>query len=93
MPVFTYEAISQEGEKTSGTVPAASRAAALDAVAQRGLVPLAVDEQRPAAQARTSLLRSVGRVSQASVEGCGEKAMGRDPRRRGRRHVAGRRHE
>jgi len=68
MPVFTYEAISQEGEKTSGTVPAASRAAALDAVAQRGLVPLAVDEQRPAAQARTSLLRSVGRVSQASVE-------------------------
>ncbi|HUU90750.1 MAG TPA: type II secretion system F family protein [Phycisphaerae bacterium] len=68
MPVFTYKAIGQEGEKTSGTVPAASRAAALEAVAQRGLVPVAVDEQRPASQTRTNLFGSVGRVSQASVE-------------------------
>ncbi len=68
MPVFTYKAIGQEGEKTSGTVPAASRAAAIEAVAQRGLVPVAMDEQRPAAQARTNLFGSVGRVSQASVE-------------------------
>jgi len=68
MPVFTYKAIGQEGEKTSGAVPAASRAAAIEAVTQRGLVPVAVDEQRPAAQPRTNLFGSVGRVSQASVE-------------------------
>jgi len=68
MPVFTYKAISQGGEVTTGTMPAANRAAALQAVARLGLVPVAVDEQRPAGAARTSLFGSVGRVSQASVE-------------------------
>ncbi len=68
MPVFTYKAISREGEKTSGTVPAPNREAALDQVVEQGLVPVAVAEQRSAAQVRTGLFGSLGRVSQTSVE-------------------------
>jgi len=68
MPVFTYKAIRPDGEKTSGTVPAANRAAALDEVANRGLVPVAVDERAPAARTRTRFLGVGRRVSQASVE-------------------------
>jgi type II secretory pathway component PulF len=68
MPVYTYNAVTQEGEKTSGTVPAASRSADLDEVVQRGLVPVSVDEQEAASESRTTLLATSGRVSQASVE-------------------------
>jgi len=68
MPVFTYTAMTQEGRKTSGTLPAPNRAVALDEVAQKGLVPVTVAEQHPAAHARTSLFGAGGRVSNASVE-------------------------
>ena len=68
MPIFTYKAISPEGEKASGTLPAVNRATALEEVVQRGLVPVTVAEQQPAAEVRTSLFGSAGRVSQASVE-------------------------
>lgn len=68
MPVFTYNAVTQEGEKTSGSVPAANRSAALEEVVQRGLVPVSVDEQTERAEGRTSLFAATGRVSAASVE-------------------------
>ncbi|HUU11370.1 MAG TPA: type II secretion system F family protein [Phycisphaerae bacterium] len=68
MPVFTYTAMTQEGRKTSGTLPAPNRAVALDEVAQKGLVPVTVAEHQPAAHARTSLFGAGGRVSNASVE-------------------------
>ncbi|MFO8013907.1 MAG: type II secretion system F family protein [Phycisphaerae bacterium] len=68
MPVYTYNAVTQDGEKASGTVPAANRSAALDEVVQRGLVPVSVDEQAEGAEQRTSLLAAAGRVSAASVE-------------------------
>lgn len=68
MPVFTYTAMTQEGRKTSGTLPAPNRAVALDEVVQKGLVPVTVAEQHPAAHARTALFGSGGRVSNASVE-------------------------
>jgi len=68
MPVFTYKAIRPDGEKTSGTVSAANRAAALDEVANRGLVAVAVDERAPAARRRARFLGAGRRVSQASVE-------------------------
>src|SRR6476469_2800028 len=46
MGVFTYEALDRAGRRTSGTVPADNRAAAMDAVSGRGLVPVSVEEQR-----------------------------------------------
>jgi type II secretory pathway component PulF len=45
MPVFTYTAVDSKGQRTSGTVPAPDRAAALDAVVQQGLTPALVEEQ------------------------------------------------
>ena len=69
MPVFTYTAVDSKGQRTSGTVPAPTRAAALDAVVQKGLVPASVEEQAAAA-ARQPARRpaGAGRVSQADVE-------------------------
>ncbi len=45
MAVFTYIALDRDGRRTSGTVPADSRAAAMDAVLGRGLSPVSIDEQ------------------------------------------------
>jgi type II secretory pathway component PulF len=68
MPVFTYTAIDAKGQRTSGTVPAPSRAAALDAVVQKGLVPAAVEEQAAETARKPSRRPGSGRVSQADVE-------------------------
>jgi len=68
MPVFTYQAIGQDGRKASGTVPAANRSAALEEVVRRGFVPVSVVEQEDKTSGRTSLFGVTGRVSQASVE-------------------------
>ena len=69
MPVFTYTAVDSKGQRTSGTVPASNRAAALDAVIQQGLTPASVEEQLAAAQGRPSrLLPGSHRVSQTNVE-------------------------
>jgi type II secretory pathway component PulF len=68
MPVFIYTAVDAKGARTSGTVPAPSRAAALEAVIQKGLVPAAVEEQSAAAKKPSRLLPGSARVSQADVE-------------------------
>jgi len=69
MPVFAYTAIDAKGKRTSGTVPAASRAAAMDAVIQQGLVPASVEEQAAAAvREPIRQFPGSGRVSQADVE-------------------------
>ena len=69
MPVFTYMAVDAKGQRKSGTVPAPSRAAAMEAVIQQGLVPASVEEQA-AAPARQPMRLFPGsrRVSQADVE-------------------------
>ena len=46
MAVFTYTALDRMGKRLSGTIPAESRASAMDMVSNRGLSPIAVDEQR-----------------------------------------------
>jgi type II secretory pathway component PulF len=46
MAVFAYTALDRQGRRTSGTVPADSRTAAMDIVAGRGLSPVAIEEQR-----------------------------------------------
>ncbi len=67
MPVFTYTAVDAKGQRASGTVPAATRAAALEAVIQKGLVPASVVEQGAPQPAVESRLRS-RRVSQNDIE-------------------------
>lgn len=52
----------------SGTMPAASRSAALDSIGQKGLIPVMLDELRAPAAAAKPQARSVGRVSQAAAE-------------------------
>lgn len=44
MAVFTYTAVDRQGQSASGTVPADSRAAAMDAVAALGLMPVEIRE-------------------------------------------------
>jgi len=70
MPVFTYTAVDSKGQRTSGTVPALNRAAALDAVVQQGLTPALVEEQPSAANKRPFrlLVAQATRVSQTDVE-------------------------
>lgn len=45
MAVFAYVAIDQSGRRTQGTMPADSRAAAMDSLAGRGLSPLSLEEK------------------------------------------------
>ena len=45
MPVYTYIGLEPNGRKRSGVIDAASSAAAAEAVEQRGLMPVSMDEQ------------------------------------------------
>jgi type II secretory pathway component PulF len=74
MPVFTYTAVDSKGQRTSGTVPALNRAAAVARlIGDQGLTPALVEEQPSAANKRPfrlPALRTGGatRVSQTDVE-------------------------
>ncbi len=68
MPVFTYEAIEPGGSRTAGKVSARNRAAALDEVAQKGLVPVSVDEDRAGEPVARVAKTTGGRVPQNAVE-------------------------
>jgi type II secretory pathway component PulF len=68
MNAFLYTALDGQGRKTTGSLQAPSRPAALEQLARQGLTPVRISEQahqaRPAAPRRAG----VGRVSGASVE-------------------------
>src|SRR5687767_5658754 len=66
MPLFTYTAIDRTGRQLNGTVPADSRAAALDQVISQGLSPATVGGQ--GSNTRVAVPSTSTRVSQASVE-------------------------
>src|SRR2546421_4704919 len=70
MAVYTYTALDRMGKRLSGTIPAESRASAMDMVSNRGLSPIAVDEQREgAAAAGAAAKRSTStRVPRSAVE-------------------------
>ena len=55
MPVFAYTALDAKGEKTSGTVPAQHRPAALDQIIRKGLTPVSVAAQQAATTKRFTL--------------------------------------
>ena len=72
MATFTYTALDRQGRRLSGTVPADSRAAAMDQVMGRGLSPVSIEEQRTggggAAGADTPGKPPPTRVPQSAVE-------------------------
>ena len=45
MTTFSYTALDRQGRQTSGTIPAESRASAMDAVLGRGLSPVSIEEK------------------------------------------------
>lgn len=65
MPVYAYIGLEPNGKKRSGVIDAASSVAAAEAVEQRGLMPVQVDEQ--AEQKTVGLKRSATRVRPALV--------------------------
>lgn len=52
MPTYAYKAVESSGRGVSGSVAATNRMAAMDLLAQRGLTPVAVQEQAAAAAVR-----------------------------------------
>lgn len=73
MAVFAYTALSKEGRKTTGTLTAESRAAALMQMSRQGLSPVKIDEAKDAAaaakKAAAAAASSVGgKVPQRAVE-------------------------
>jgi general secretion pathway protein F len=66
MAVFTYTALDTQGRETTGTLPADSRAAAMDQVLGQGLSPISIQEEvseKKAEERSTST-----RVPQSAVE-------------------------
>jgi type II secretory pathway component PulF len=74
MSTFAYTAIGKDGRRTSGTLAADTRAAAIAQVVRQGLHPVKVDEQAAgaaaaaAARAQAEQAARPGRVSQKAVE-------------------------
>src|SRR3954466_3965656 len=69
MAVFAYTAIDRTGRRTTGTVPADTRAAAMDHVIRQGLSPVTIEESRNgAAVAVTSGKPPPTRVPQSAVQ-------------------------
>jgi type IV pilus assembly protein PilC len=68
MPVFAYTALDRSGRRTTGTLPADSRGAAVDQVMAQGLSPVTIDEQKTASAAVTETRPTSTRVPQSAVE-------------------------
>jgi type II secretory pathway component PulF len=73
MSVFAYTALSKDGRRTSGTLAADSRAAAIAQIGRQGLQPLNLSEAKDAASAAkkaqaVSGVGNAGRVSHKAVE-------------------------
>jgi type II secretory pathway component PulF len=68
MASFAYVAIDRAGRRTAGTLPADSRAAALDAVMSQGLSPVSIEETGAAAQAADDSSAAAKKVPAKAVE-------------------------
>lgn len=73
MASFAYVALDRTGKRTTGTIPADSRAAAMDAVLGQGLSPVSLEEAAgglapSGAKTSLSLFFRKGKVSQKHVE-------------------------
>lgn len=69
MTTFAYTAIGNGGQKTSGTLSADNKSAAIAQVVQKGLHPVSITEQSArAARSQAALAAKPGRVPQKAVE-------------------------
>lgn len=68
MSVFAYTALSKDGRRTTGTLTAESRAAALMQMSRQGLSPVKIDEARDAAAAA----KKAAAAAAASARGSGK---------------------
>lgn len=68
MSVFAYTALSKDGRRTSGTLTAESRAAALMQMTRQGLNPVRIDEAKDAAAAA----KKAAAAAEASAHGSGK---------------------
>ena len=75
MSVYAYTALSRDGRRTSGTMTADTRAAAIAQMSRQGLHPVRIDEAADAAAAAKKVQAAaaqaggtVGKVSQKAVE-------------------------
>lgn len=74
MAVFAYTALSKDGRRTTGTLTAESRAAALSQMSRQGLSPVKIDEAKDAAAAAkkaaaaAAAARGGGKVPAKAVE-------------------------
>lgn len=68
MAVFAYTAVDRDGRRKTGTVPADTRAAAMDRVLSDGLSPISLEEQRSAAQDAAQQASTSTRVPQSAIE-------------------------
>ncbi len=76
MSVFAYTALSKDGSKSTGTLMADSRAAAIAQMSKKGLHPVRIDEAKDAVDAAAvakkahdaELGRAAGKVSPKSIE-------------------------
>ena len=72
MSVFAYTALSKDGRRTSGTLSAESRAAAISQMGRQGLHPVQISEAKDAAAAKAvqakATTQPIGKVSAKVVE-------------------------
>lgn len=68
MPVYAYKALDSTGQNLSGSVPAPNRAAALNHLAQKGMIPVKIEELQAHAAVAKPQARTVGRVSPTVAE-------------------------
>src|SRR5882724_11025157 len=72
MSVFAYTALSKDGRRTTGTLAAESRAAAISLMGRQGLAPVKIDEatdaEAAAKKARAAAVSTIGKVSSKAVE-------------------------
>jgi type II secretory pathway component PulF len=76
MSVFAYTALSKDGSKSTGTLMADSRAAAIAQMSKKGLHPVRIDEAKDAVDAAAAakkahdaeIGRAAGKVSSKAVE-------------------------
>src|ERR1039458_3539534 len=72
MSVFAYIALSKDGRRTTGTLSADSRSAAISQMTRQGLAPVRIDEEQNAAAAAKKVRKASGaapgRVSGRAVE-------------------------
>ena len=68
MTTFAYTAVNRGGSKSSGSIPADSRAAAMDALSAKGLIPVEIKETAGSVPAKASAGAPSSKVPKKAVE-------------------------